>query len=49
VNALLSPTPSEGSRTALGVLITLVIIAGVSAALATHELAHLFDLLRGDG
>jgi hypothetical protein len=30
-------------------LTALALIAGMSAALATHELAHLFDLLRGDG
>jgi hypothetical protein len=28
---------------------TLAMIAALAAALAAHDLAHLFDMLRGDG
>ncbi|MEA2281828.1 MAG: hypothetical protein QOK21_2435 [Solirubrobacteraceae bacterium] len=49
VQALLAPAPAAGSRTALVVLPALALTAAVSAGLATHDLAHLFDLLRGDG
>jgi beta-lactamase regulating signal transducer with metallopeptidase domain len=47
VEALLAP--SAGSRVALGLAVALATAAVLSAVGAGHELAHLFDLLRGDG
>jgi Zn-dependent protease with chaperone function len=49
VEALLASVPSRGARLALVLPLALGITASLSAVLATHELSHLFDLLRGDG
>jgi Zn-dependent protease with chaperone function len=49
VNSLLASAPSRGTRLTLLLPATLAIIASLSAALATRDLSHLFDLLRGDG
>jgi beta-lactamase regulating signal transducer with metallopeptidase domain len=49
VDALLAATPAGRSRAALVMLTAIALVAALSAALATHDLAHLFDLLRGDG
>jgi Zn-dependent protease with chaperone function len=49
VESLLASVPSRGARLALVLPVALGIGASLSAVLATHELSHLFDLLRGDG
>jgi hypothetical protein len=49
VNALLLITPPRGTRLALALPATLAVIGGLTAIAAAHDLAHLFDLLRGDG
>jgi hypothetical protein len=49
VESLLASAPSRATRVALSLPAALGIIAGLSAAVATRDLAHLFDVLRGDG
>jgi Peptidase family M48 len=49
VDALLATTPSARSRLALVLPLVLATIAILGAVAAGHEVAHLFDLLRGDG
>jgi hypothetical protein len=49
VESLLASVPSRRARLALVLPMALGISAILSAVLATHELSHLFDLLRGDG
>lgn len=49
VTALLRTTPSRGGGVALLLAAALGAVAALGAAIATHDLAHLFDLLRGDG
>ncbi|MDP9347162.1 MAG: M48 family metalloprotease [Actinomycetota bacterium] len=49
VTALMSGTPPKRDRLPLLLPATLAMIAALTAVLATHDLAHLFDLLRGDG
>jgi hypothetical protein len=49
VEALLTATPSARSRLALVLPLALATIAILGAVAAGHEVAHLFDLLRGDG
>jgi Zn-dependent protease with chaperone function len=49
VDALLTTIPSARSRLALILPLALATVAILSAGAAGHELAHLFDLLRGDG
>jgi Zn-dependent protease with chaperone function len=49
VNALLATAPARGTRLALILPAAVGLLAAVSAALAAHDLAHLSDLLRGDG
>jgi Zn-dependent protease with chaperone function len=49
VNALLATAPARGTRLALILPAAVGLVAAVSAALAAHDLAHLSDLLRGDG
>jgi hypothetical protein len=41
--------PAKGRYLPLLVSATLAVIAALAAVLAAHDLAHLFDLLRGDG
>jgi hypothetical protein len=48
VSALMVATPAR-SRLPLIVPAALAMIAALAAGLAAHDLAHLFDLLRGDG
>jgi peptidase M48-like protein len=49
VTALIAPTQASGSRLPLLLPAALATIASLTAALAAHDLAHLYDLLRGDG
>jgi Zn-dependent protease with chaperone function len=49
VSALLATAPARGSRLALILPAALGLVAALSAAWAAHDLAHLSDLLRGDG
>jgi Zn-dependent protease with chaperone function len=49
VDALLAPAPARGARLAVLALVALGVIGAATAVLAAHDLAHLFDLLRGDG
>jgi hypothetical protein len=49
VGALMATAPTKVRHLPLLVPATLAMIAGLTAALAAHDLAHLFDLLRGDG
>jgi hypothetical protein len=49
VNALLAPPPARGARLAMVLPAAVGVIAAAAAVLAAHDLAHLFDLLRGDG
>ena len=49
VNALLAPPPAQGSRLALVLPAAIGVIGTAAALAAAHDLAHLFDLLRGDG
>jgi hypothetical protein len=49
VNALLAPAPARGARLAMLLPAALGVIGTATAVLAAHDLAHLFDLLRGDG
>jgi Peptidase family M48 len=49
VHALLTTAPPGRSRPALVLLMALATIATLGAVAGGHELAHLFDLLRGDG
>jgi len=49
VDALLSPHPTRGARWPIALPFAIAVIAAVTAVAATHDLAHLFDLLRGDG
>jgi hypothetical protein len=49
VNALLAAAPARGSRLAMLLAIAVAVIAAAAAVAAVHDLAHLFDLLRGDG
>lgn len=49
VNALILAPPPGGRRLPLLLPAMLAIVAGATAALAAHDLAHLFDMLRGDG
>jgi Zn-dependent protease with chaperone function len=49
VNALLATAPPRGSRLALILPMSVGLVAALSAAWAAHDLAHLADLLRGDG
>jgi hypothetical protein len=48
VGALMAATPPRTRRLLLAPA-GLATIAGLAAAIAAHDLAHLFDLLRGDG
>ena len=49
VHALVAAPPRRGARLALVLAAALGITAALSAMDAAHDLAHLFDLLRGDG
>jgi hypothetical protein len=49
VNALLAPAPTRGAPLAMVLPAAVGVIAAAAAAAAAHDLAHLFDLLRGDG
>lgn len=49
VKVLMAPTPAMGRHLFLLLPAVLGMIAGLAAGLAVHDLAHLFDLLRGDG
>jgi beta-lactamase regulating signal transducer with metallopeptidase domain len=49
VDALMTTSASSASRRALVLPVALATIAIVSAVAAGHDLAHLFDLIRGDG
>jgi Zn-dependent protease with chaperone function len=49
VNALLAPAPAQGSRLAMVLPAAIGVISAAAAVAAAHDLAHLFDLLRGDG
>jgi Zn-dependent protease with chaperone function len=49
VSALMVAAPAKGRYLPLLVSATLAVIAALAAVLAAHDLAHLFDLLRGDG
>jgi beta-lactamase regulating signal transducer with metallopeptidase domain len=49
VSALLAPPSAHGRRLALLLMAALGLIGAATAVAAAHDLAHLFDLLRGDG
>jgi beta-lactamase regulating signal transducer with metallopeptidase domain len=49
VNALLAATPARGSQLVMLLAAGVGVIAAAAAVVAAHDLAHLFDLLRGDG
>jgi hypothetical protein len=49
VNALLAPVPAHGARLVMLLPAAVGVIGTATAVLAAHDLAHLFDLLRGDG
>jgi hypothetical protein len=49
VNALLASAPARGSRLTVLFPAAAGLIAAAAAVAAAHDLAHLFDLLRGDG
>jgi hypothetical protein len=49
VNALLAPAQARGTRLATLLPAAVGVISAATAVLAAHDLAHLFDLLRGDG
>jgi predicted transcriptional regulator len=49
VNALLAPAPAQGSRLAMLLPAAIGVIGAAAAVAAAHDLAHLFDLRRGDG
>jgi hypothetical protein len=49
VGALMTAVPPPARRLPVFVPAALALIAGLAAALAVHDLAHLFDVLRGDG
>jgi beta-lactamase regulating signal transducer with metallopeptidase domain len=49
VNALLAPAPVRGARLAVLLPAAVAVIGAAAAVIAAHDLAHLFDLLRGDG
>jgi Peptidase family M48 len=49
VGALMVPTPAKGRQLPLILAATLAVIAAFAAVLSVHDVAHLFDLLRGDG
>jgi hypothetical protein len=49
VDALLAPAPAQGHRLAMLLPAAIGIVGAAAAVAAAHDLAHLFDLLRGDG
>jgi Peptidase family M48 len=49
VDALLAPAPVRGARLAMLLPTAVGVIGAATAVVAAHDLAHLFDLLRGDG
>jgi hypothetical protein len=49
VHALLAPAPARSAPLVMLLLAALGIIGVATAVAATHDLAHLFDVLRGDG
>jgi beta-lactamase regulating signal transducer with metallopeptidase domain len=49
VRARLATSPARGARVALLLSLAIALTAAIGAASAVHALAHLFDLLRGDG
>ena len=49
VSALLAPAPAPGMRLALLLTAALGLVGAATAGAAAHDVAHLFDLLRGDG
>jgi Zn-dependent protease with chaperone function len=49
VKALLASAPPRGSRLATLLPAAVGVIGAATAVAAAHDLAHLFDLLRGDG
>jgi Zn-dependent protease with chaperone function len=49
VDALLAPAHGRGARLAMLLPPAVAVIGAATAVIAAHDLAHLFDLLRGDG
>ena len=49
IHGLLAAAPARGARLAPILPAALTVTAALGAAAAMHELAHLFDMLRGDG